>query len=153
MPINQFATETLDTTNAQSFFVEGLGEVFVNTDRFRATENGIEVFGTIFTESESGLISLSSGDFVLGQEVDGVYQSLEGYGLSQLPEVSFFEDFEELVNPASYVSFKSGAEIKLDDPDAPLQDDISYLAISPDALLDAAPTFEVGKSTLTMGAF
>lgn len=153
MPINQFATETLDTVNAQGFFVEGLGEVFVNQDRFRATENGIEVFGTIFTESESGLISLSSGDFVLGQEVDGVYQSLEGYGLSQLPEVSFFEDFEALVNPASYISFRSGAEIKLDDPDAPLQDDISYLAISPDALLDAAPTFEVGKSRLTMGAF
>ncbi len=152
-PVNQFAEETLDASNAQSFTVEGLGEIFVNADRFRETADGIEIFGTIFTDSESGLISMASGDFKLIGGAGGIYQSLEGYGLSKLPEVSFFEEFIELANPASYISFKSGAEIKLMDPEAPLLDDISYLAISPDELLDTAPSYEIGESTISMGAF
>lgn len=153
VPINQFATESFDSTTAQVFLVEGLGEVFVNQDRFRYTEEGVEILGTVFTASESGMISLSSGDFVLGEEVDGIYQSLEGYGLPQLPDVSFFKDFESIVNPGAFISFRTGAEIKQDDPQAPLQDEISYLAISPDAVLDTLPTFEIGNSTLSMGAF
>lgn len=153
VPINQFAPQTLDTLNAQRFEVEGLGEVLVNQGNFRETEQGIEIFGTIFTASESGIIDLSSGEFILGDEVDGVYQTLEGYGITDLPDVEFFEGFSTLVNPGSYVSYKLGSEIKLNDPEAPLQDDISYLAISPDAILESSPSFEVGDATISMGNF
>lgn len=152
-PVNIYETETLDAASAQQFMVEGLGEIYVNQGKFIETATGIDIKGSIFTNSESGLIPISAGEFSLSNPVDGIYSNLEGYGISGLPDVGIFEEFESVINPGSYISLKTGAAIKQDEPDVPLQDDRTYLVISPDNVLDKVPSFEVGNSSISMGGF
>lgn len=153
VPVNIYETEVIDTTSARKFNVEGLGEIYVNQGRFTSTTAGINIKGSIFTNSESGLIPISSGDFLLSDPVDGIYSSLEGYGISGLPDVGIFEEFESLINPGSYISLQTGVMIKADEPNAPLQDDRTYLVISSDNVLDQLPAFKVGGSEISMGSF
>ena len=153
VPVNIYETEVLDSTSAQKFNIEGLGEIYVNQGKFVETTTGFDIKGSIFTNSESGLIPISAGEFSLSNPVDGVYSTLEGYGISGLPEVGIFEEFESVINPGSYISVQTGASIKLDQPDVPLKDDRSYLVVSPDNVLDKVPTLRIGGSEITMGGF
>ncbi len=153
VPVNIYETEVLDSASAQQFTVEGLGEIYVNQGKFVSTATGIDIKGSIFTSSKSGLIPISAGEFSLSNQVDGIYSNLEGYGISGLPEVGIFKEFESVINPGSYISLKTGAAIKLDEPDAPLQDERAYLIISPDNVLDKLPTFKIGGSEIAMGSF
>lgn len=153
IPINVYETEVLDTTSARSFNVEGLGQIFVNEGRFISNGNGFDIKGSIFTNSESGLIPITSGEFSLTDPIDGIYSSLEGYGISGLPEVGIFNDFESLINPGTYISLQTGLMIKAEQPDVPLQDDRSYLVVSADNVLDQLPTYKISGSEIKMGSF
>lgn len=146
-PTDIFEEEELTTETARAFELDGLGTVYINEDRVQETLDGIDIKGTVFTDSENGLIPISSGDFTLSGLENGVYRTFEGYGLNKIPKTGIFQDFEDLISPGAYYSYQSGLQIKQTFPDAPVQDDIFYFNLQLESVFASSPQLQVKNTS------
>ena len=145
-----FAIEEPDTENLTSVNIEGMGELFVNSDRIQVADGIAEVKGTFFSEIDGAFIPVTSGDFTLsGISSDEAYEELIGYGIATVPEIGVFQEIVTDFTSGANFSLQRGSLIRSDDPLAPLQDDLNYFSITLDEALGEKLQFTVKSSSFT----
>lgn len=121
-PVDIFATEEL--TNPFGLDLggdEGLDKLMVNADRIEETPSGFHIKGTIFSESFSGIIPVTSGDFFIDTDVSAssIKKGLggidfRGYGTAEFPSVGLFSSIDEMEIPGSETWYNKGKIFKLE---------------------------------------
>ncbi|MEP2509400.1 MAG: hypothetical protein ABJH72_08575, partial [Reichenbachiella sp.] len=149
-PINIFEEETLDSSMAASYELEGIGTVYANANRVEETENEVQIKGSVFTYNDMGeLVPISSGDFVLSEKEGDTFTSFDGYGLGSIPKIGVLEELQLAIDPGSYYSYATGADIKTLNESAPLQDNRYYFDINVEDNFAAKKLLSIGGSTFT----
>ncbi len=149
-PVDIFEEEELDVATASSFELDGLGTVYANLDRINEINDEIQIKGTVFTYSELGdLIPISSGDFTLSGKSGDTFSFFDGYGLGTIPKIGVLDELEAIIDPGSYYSYSTGAELKTYNESAPLQDDIHYFSIEVENALANKEMLTIGNSTFS----
>jgi hypothetical protein len=136
VPIDIFATEELTNPAGLDFGQdEGLDKLIVNADRIIETPSGFHIKGTIFSESISGIVPVTSGDFKINTSVSS--SSLKkglggieftGYGTAAFPSVGMFSSLDEMEIPGSDTWYNKGKIFRLEKGNAslPLLDEKYY---------------------------
>ena len=131
-PIDIFEEETLKNESAIKLDISnknGANTLYVNQERISYIKNGYHIKGTIFSETQSGLCPVSSGDFTFQNILNQTTTSnFNGYGTSNFPKISWIKNFEGDYQYASYVNYKKGKEFKVEEEnkELPLLDDVYY---------------------------
>jgi hypothetical protein len=119
-PVDIFATESLsDPVNLNLGEDAGLDKLLVNADRIISTPSGYHVKGTIFSESVSGIIPVTSGDFLINTTLSAaaIHKGLgglefKGYGTANFPSADLFKVSEIEEVPGSEVYYNTGKIFK-----------------------------------------
>jgi hypothetical protein len=119
-PIDIFAEESLtDPVNLNLGNDSGLDKLMVNADRIIETPGGYHVKGTVFSQSVSGIIPVTSGDFTiktasppasLSKGIAGL--DFNGYGTADFPSSGLFSVTEVDEIPGSEVYYNTGRTFK-----------------------------------------
>lgn len=133
-PIDIFEEEELtDPFQIPNEHLSNSNKLFVNGDRIIPTPEGYHVKGTIFSESLSGTIPITSGDFLVALEPssnrkEDPIMTIEGYGTFEFPQAGIMQYFTPEVSQGSNVYYNLGSYFKtLDDKeDFPIDDDLYY---------------------------
>lgn len=149
-PIDIFEEEELPTDDNGDILldstIQSLGvlcndvQLFANKERVYETENGLQVKGTLFAQTEEGLTSISSGDFSIAHSASGEFTSLSGFGSMLMPKVGFFKDnflFSDLFG--ANLSYGSGEVFRDLNPEFPLVDQDCYFRFNIDPTADFLP--------------
>jgi len=114
--------------------LENADDIFVNDGRVMETDSGYHIKGTVFSQSESGLIPVTSGDFKIINDAAGNTQSFSGYGSVVFPDISFFSDIIPEYDPAGDMEYHLGSFFKQEysDDDLPLLDKRYYFGFNLD---------------------
>jgi hypothetical protein len=136
-PIDIFKTEEL--TNPAGLDLgndEGIDKLMVNADRIIQTPSGFHIKGTIFSESLSGVIPVTSGDFTIdktGVSAAAISKGLggidfKGYGTASFPTTGIFAATDITEIPGSETWYNKGKIFKLEKGNSilPLLDEKYY---------------------------
>lgn len=133
--IDIFITEELtDPVRIEMGIDEGLDKLMVNAGRIIETPSGYHIKGTIFSETFSGTLPVTSGDFTIktnlaaGSSGKGSgAMDFSGYGTASFPEAGLFSVSEIDEIPGSEVYYNTGRYFKSgSNTEIPLLDDRYY---------------------------
>jgi hypothetical protein len=132
VPIDVFEEEVLDDPyQIPTSDIANGNELFVNNDRIRPTDDGYHIKGTVFANSKSGLISVTSGDFYV--DIDNTTSksnamSIDGYGTFEFPQAGIMQHFDPETAQGSFVYYNTGSFFKSQEgkDDYPITDDFYY---------------------------
>ena len=136
-PIDIFENEELTTpVDLKLGNDAGLDKLFVNSERIIETSSGYHIKGTIFSQSVSGIIPVTSGDFTFNTDPSSPSAKgfagldFKGYGTAPFPSEGLFSISEIDEIPGSEVYYNTGKifkeESKLTINHLPLIDDRYY---------------------------
>lgn len=112
--IDIFAKE--DLKDPVSLDMGQTDKLMVNADRIEETPDGFHIKGTIFSESVSGTIPVTSGDFIMKGGSASAKGSggidFNGYGTSDFPTVGLFSSYDAGEIPGSEVWYNKGSVFK-----------------------------------------
>lgn len=123
-PVDIFATEDLNNPYEVDLGnISGLDTLFVNADRIIETDDGYHIKGTLFSQTMSGIIPITSGDFSIatnesiasikkGFKADFSSFSFNGYGTANFPDLGIMEGTEIEDIPGSDVYYNTGKIFK-----------------------------------------
>jgi hypothetical protein len=121
-PIDIFATEELTSPVGLKFGNdEGIDKLIVNADRIIETPTGFHIKGTIFSESVSGTIPVTSGDFTVDTDGAGSASAsakgpggidFKGYGTASFPTEGLFAAKDVTEIPGSETWYNKGRIFK-----------------------------------------
>lgn len=142
-PIDIFEEEMLSVDEFGNISTDGdnvmlpVGELcdgvmlWANKERVQQLPGGIQVKGTIFAETEEGITSISSGDFEISQNANGVLNQFSGFGSFLMPEVGLFKDNVDLADLyGAHLNYGSGEAFINQDQDAALVPEDCYFRLT-----------------------
>jgi hypothetical protein len=143
-PIDIFEQETLDDSVR---LATSTNQLFVNSDRIEKFGDSYQIKGTIFAQSRSGLIPVSSGDFMLYNSGVSTSKglsdfSIDGYGTFEFPREGVMSQFDNIIAEGSEIYYNSGEFFKSlpGKSKFPLDDDIYYFHYQKDTTKTSNPT-------------
>ena len=142
-----FEIEEANPENMHILEIDNLGKVYVNNDRVSVLDDHAQIKGTIFSLVDDEFVPITSGDFSLTRSSTDVYDELYGYGLATLPEIGVFSDILKEYSSGANFMMKSGAEIREQDPLAPLNSNQNYLGIQLDESIGEQLRFTIGNTS------
>lgn len=117
-------------------------DIFAYKDRVQVTSAGYQVKGTLFTQTEIGLTSLSSGDFTISKSENGELLQMDGFGSILTPKLGLLQDnliFSDLFG--ANITYGNGVQFRVAQPELPLVDKDCYFRFN----IDPAAEFLPGK--------
>lgn len=149
-----FVLEEPSVDDLTSVELDGMGTLYVNSDRINIEDGIAQIKGTLYSKVEEEFVAVTSGDFTLSDlDANGIYQDFSGYGQAAIPEIGVFEDVvTELATGASF-GFQSGVDIRANDELAPVQDDLKYFGITLNEQIGEKLEFTIKNTVFTPEAF
>ena len=149
-----FELEEASVENLTSVELDGMGTLYVNSDRINIQDGLAQIKGTLFTKVEDQYVALTSGDFTLSDpDANGVYGDFVGYGKAAIPEIGAFGDIvTELATGADF-GFQNGTTIRANDELAPVQEELNYFGITLNEQIGEKLEFKIKNTVFTPEAF
>lgn len=136
--------------------LEGADSIYVNEGRVMETDSGYHIKGTLFSESLSGLIPVTSGDFKIIKDINGNTKSFSGYGTALFAPVGLFTEIEEGFTAGGYFNYHLGSFFKAQEnhEKLPLTDERYYFGFDlDDSEFGAKPTIKMKNTTFTFNEY
>ncbi len=122
-------------------------QLFANKERVIELPGGFQIKGTVFANTEEGITSISSGDFIIDHNQSDELKKFSGFGSFLMPEAGFFKQNVDLADLfGAHLQYGVGQAFMREDTKLPLQESDCYFKLT----LEESSGFAPGGSTYPM---